>query len=242
MNVYSEPRGQLEVDVLHEIGQRIAAADPLHNVLKLVVDVVSAAVRCDSCFVYVIEANELILRASQNPHKEVIDRLKIRMGQGITGWVAENRKPVAIARNAFNDPRFQSFQELPEDRYEAFLSVPILCRDQLAGVINAQHREAYAYSQREVRLISTIGFLVGPEIESVRVEAQTARLFELAESLQMVEAAKEVLQRNLQIDSDGAGQLLQRESQRRRKSVRDIAESLLLAEEINGSRMRSACS
>jgi signal transduction protein with GAF and PtsI domain len=90
----------LDVDFLHEIGSRMAAADPLHEVLARVVDVASALVKCDSCFVYVLEDDELVLRASKNPHQEVIDRLKLHVGQGITGWVAEHRQAVAISQNA----------------------------------------------------------------------------------------------------------------------------------------------
>src|ERR1039457_1302498 len=165
MNVYPAPEPHQDIDVLHEIGERIAASDPLSTVLKLVVEFVSTVVKCDSCFLYVLEGNDLILRASQNPHAEVLNRLTLRVGQGITGWVAENKKPVAIGSRASFDPRCQSFHELTEDRFEAFLSVPILCRDKLVGVINLQHRDSHDYTQREIRLVSTIGFLVGPEIE-----------------------------------------------------------------------------
>jgi uroporphyrinogen-III synthase len=105
-----------------------------------------------------------------------VDRLTIRFGQGITGWVAEHKKPVAIARKAYQDPRFQSFNELPEDQYEAFLSVPVMCRGKLVGVVNVQHRKPHAHSRRDVQLISTIGFLVGAEIELARMEEQIWKL------------------------------------------------------------------
>jgi len=229
-------RRDIGIEALHEIGERIAAADPLHTVLKLVVEFVSSVVKCDSCFVYVIEENELILRASQNPHAEIVDRLKIRMGQGITGWVAEHKKPVAIASQAALDRRFQSFHELPEDRFEAFLSVPILCRDKLVGVINVQHREPHAHSQREIQLISTIGFLVGPEIELVRLEAESSRSSELSEALEMVERAKVVLRRELRLSAEDAAAMLQRESRQRRKSMKEVSEAILLADEILGAR------
>jgi uroporphyrinogen-III synthase len=236
-SVHDEHR---DIDALHQIGQRIAAADPLHAVLKLVVEIVSSVVRCDSCFVYVLEGNELILRASQNPHADVVNRLKLRMGQGITGWVAEHKKPVAIASSASLDPRFQSFHELPEDRYEAFLSVPILCRDRLVGVVNVQHRESHAHSRREIHLISTIGFLVGPEIESVRLETESSKSFELPEARQLVETAKEILRRNLQMDEEEAQLALQRESRERRKSMKEIAEAILIADEIAKGKDRSS--
>ena len=229
-------RRDIGIEALHEIGERIAAADPLHTVLKLVVEFVSSVVKCDSCFVYVIEENELILRASQNPHAEIVDRLKIRMGQGITGWVAEHKRPVAIASQAALDRRFQSFHELPEDRFEAFLSVPILCRDKLVGVINVQHREPHAHSQREIQLISTIGFLVGPEIELVRLEAESSRSSELSEALEMVERAKVVLRRELRLSAEDAAAMLQRESRQRRKSMKEVSEAILLADEILGAR------
>ncbi len=229
-------RPDVGIAALHEIGERIAAADPLHTVLKLVVEFVSSVVKCDSCFVYVVEGNELILRASQNPHSEVVDRLKLRMGQGITGWVAEHKKPVAISREAALDRRFQSFHELPEDRFEAFLSVPILCRDKLVGVINVQHREPHAHGQREIQLISTIGFLVGPEIELVRLEAESLRSSELSEALEMVERAKAVLRRVLGVSDEAAAAMLQRESRERRKSMKEVSEAILVADEILGAR------
>ncbi len=240
MNPQIGPGEHRDIEVLHEIGERIAAADPLSTVLELVVEFVSAVVKCDSCFIYVLEGAELILRASQNPHDEVVDRLKIRMGQGITGWVAEHRRPVAIGENASLDPRFQRFHELPEDRYEAFLSVPILCRDKLVGVINVQHREPHEHSRREVHLISTIGFLVGPEIELARIEAQSMKSSELAEARRMVEAAQKILAGMLKIDEEDAYRLLQKESRERHRSMKDVAEAVLLVDAITRARHDAA--
>lgn len=127
MNLELDFSRGVDIDALHEVGEHIAAADPLHTVLKLVVDFASAVVKSDSCFVYVIDGNDLVLRASRKPHTEVVGRLKLRIGQGITGWVAEHKKPAAISSGASQDPRFQSVQGLPADSFEAFLSVPIAC-------------------------------------------------------------------------------------------------------------------
>ena len=105
------------VDLLHDIGVQLAKADGFHEVLSRVVDFASALVKCDSFLFYVLEAEDLVLLASKNPHPEVVDRLKLRLGQGITGWVAEHQEPVAVAEKAALDPRFQFFHELPEDSY-----------------------------------------------------------------------------------------------------------------------------
>jgi uroporphyrinogen-III synthase len=224
----------LHVDMLHEIGRRMAASDPLHNVLDRVVEFCASVVPCDSCFIYVLENQDLVLRASQNPHPGVIDRLKLAVGQGITGWVAEHREPVAVAESAFRDPRFQSFGELPEDRFEAFLSVPVLCRGQVVGVINLQHRLPHRHTPEEIKFVSTIGFLVGAEIERARLEGEVSELTGRLESRKIVERAKGILQLTLGVSEEAAYHALQRQSRQRRMPMKDVAAAIILAEEIRG--------
>jgi uroporphyrinogen-III synthase len=228
-----------DIDLLHEIGSRLAAADPLHDVLSRVVDVVSTLVHCDSCFVYVLEDEDLVLRASKTPHPDVVDRLTLRLGQGITGWVAEHRRPVAVGRHAFEDPRFKTFNELPEDRYEAFLSVPVLSRGKLVGVINLQHRQPHTHTQQEIQLISTIGFLVGAEIETARLETENTELFERLETRKLLDRAKGILQRDLGLTEEDAYLTIQRQSRQRRKSKKEIAEAIILADELRRGRAGS---
>ena len=221
-----------DIDLLHEIGSRIAAADPLHAVLSRVVDFVSTLVQCDSCFVYVLEDDDLVLRASKTPHPDVVDRLKLRVGQGITGWVAEHRTPVAVGSHAFDDPRFKTFNELPEDRYEAFLSVPVLSRGKLVGVINLQHRQPHSHSTREIQLISTIGFLVGAEIETARLEIENSQLSERLETRKVLDRAKGILQRDMGFTEEEAYLTIQRQSRQRRKTKKEIAEAIILTDEL----------
>lgn len=235
MNLESGSGEPRDIEFLHELGERIASADPLHKVLLRILDFIASVMKCDSCFVYVLEANELILRASKNPHAEVVDRLRLRMGQGITGWVAENKKPVMISCNAAQDARFQAFNELPEDRFEAFLSVPVLCRDRIVGVINVQHREPHTHSLREIQLISTIGFLVGPEIDTVRRDDESSKMSELTGARKIVQDATRVLQRDLGISEKEAFLTLQKQSRERRKSMREIADAILLSDEIKST-------
>jgi uroporphyrinogen-III synthase len=225
-----------DIDLLHEIGSRIAAADPLHAVLALVVDFVSSVVRCDSCFIYVLEGDELVLRASKTPHPDVVDRLKLRIGQGITGWVAEHRQPVAVSRHAFEDPRFQTFNELPEDRYEAFMSVPVISRGRLVGVINLQHRAPHEHTRREIQAVAMTGFLVGAEIELARLETENTELSERLETRKILDRAKGILQRELRVSEEEAHLTIQRQSRQRRKTKKEIAEAIILGEELRRNR------
>jgi uroporphyrinogen-III synthase len=223
------------VDALHEIGLRLGTADGFHEVLRRVVEFASALVKCDSCLVYVLEGDQLVLRASKNPHPEAVDRLKLRVGQGITGWVAENAEPVAVAEKAGQDPRFQFFQELPEDSFEAFLSVPLMCRGRVVGVINLQHRQPHVHRPREIRMISTIGFLVGAEIEMARLEEANSTLILQLETRKVVERAKGILQRDLGLSEEQAYLTLQRQSRQKRKPMKEIAEAIVLSDDVKGS-------
>ncbi len=223
------------VDVLHHSVTQIAAADGFHQALDRVLDFAVDLVKCDSCFIYVLAGEDLILRASKNPHQELLDRLKLRIGQGITGWVAEHREPVAVAREASKDPRFQRFNELPEDRYEAFLSVPLFSRARLVGVMNLQHREAHIYSPRDIRLLSTIGSLAGAEIELARLETENSDLSQQLETRKLVERAKGILQRDLGLTEEQAYLSIQRQSRQKRRSMKEIAEAIVLSEEVRSS-------
>lgn len=218
-----------DVVFLHGIARRMAAEVPFDDVLNEVVDFATSVVKCDSCFVYLVEEDELVLRASKNSHPEAVGKLKLKLGQGITGWVAKHRQPVVVAQNAALDPRFRFFNELPEDRFEAFLSVPLLSRGKVVGVINLQNIAAHDYTEREISLVSTVGFLVGAEIEMARLEKEKSQLADRLEVRKLVERAKGILQHDLKISEQEAYLMLQRQSQHRRMPMKDIAEAVTLS-------------
>lgn len=224
--------GLSSIDFLHEISSRLAGADPFHVVLSSIVDFVTTVIPCDSCFIYVLEQEKLVLRSSKNPHADLVDHMGVQVGQGITGWVAEHREPVAIASGAWNDPRFMIFRNLPEDHFEAILCTPILCASKVVGVINLQHRLSYHHTPNEVRLLSMLGFLVGAEVERSRLETENAQLAGRLETRKVLDRAKGILQRDMGISEDQAYRTMQRESRQRRKSMREIADAILLGDDL----------
>jgi len=133
--------------------------------------------KADACLLYLLSDNrdELILRASKNPHPKLIGRITIGMGEGITGWVAQERTRVVIPNSASDDPRFKFFHNLPEDRYQAFVSVPITTKQEVVGVINVQHKRSRRYRPDELALLSTIATQVGGAIENARLYDQMTR-------------------------------------------------------------------
>ena len=166
----------------------------------------------------------------------MLDRLAIHLGQGITGWVAEHREPVVLERNAPRDPRFRPFAELAEDTYESFLSIPVISRARLVGVINVQHKDPYPFSHREIKAIAAIGHLVGAAIEMAHLEDEVNELSGKLESRKLIERAKGILQSELDISEEQAYGMLQKEARDRRISMKDVAEAVLLSSDLRRAR------
>jgi signal transduction protein with GAF and PtsI domain len=177
-----------EVDVLHRISESISNTLDLEAVLTHIVEVVVEVTKADACLLYLLSdaQDELILRASKNPHPKLIGRITIELGEGITGWVARERTRVVIPSSASDDPRFKFFHNLPEDRYQAFVSVPIMAKKQVVGVINVQHKRPRRYRLDELALLSTIANQVAGAIENARLYDQMKRKALQLETLSQV--------------------------------------------------------
>lgn len=177
-----------EVDVLHRISESISGTLDLEAVLTHIVEVVVEVTKAEACLLYLLSetGEELILRASKNPHPMLIGRITIGLGEGITGWVAKEQTRVVIASNASDDPRFKFFHNLPEDRYQAFVSVPIMAKKEVVGVINVQHKRSRRYGPDELALLSTIANQVGGAIENARLYDQMKRKAMQLETLSQV--------------------------------------------------------
>ena len=133
----------------------------LHEVLQGIVSLIVEFMECDSCLVYLLDGSELVLCASNTPHPSTIGKIRLKLDEGLTGWVARERRLLAIPREAYRDPRFKYFGDLPEDTYEAFLSVPVIARNRVVGVINVQHRMVHQHTGGEMEVLTTVGEQVG---------------------------------------------------------------------------------
>ncbi len=219
--------------LLHRIATRISSAAPLDEILSEVTEFACGWGRCESCGVYVAEGENLISRAAQNQHAEAVQRVKIQTVLDATGWTAGNTALVAAAQNAWTDPRVKVFFNNPlQDRVERFLAIPMVSGGRLVGSINLIDRAGQGPDDAAVALIATLGILAGAEIERVRLAAENTQLAERLEARKIVERAKGILQRNLQMSEEDAYLTLQRESRQRRKSMKEVAEAIVLSEDL----------
>ena len=152
-------RTEQQLRLLQKISRFLVREMKLQDALDSVVSLVVEFMECDSCLLYLLDNRELVLRASNPP--SAVGNVKLTMNEGLTGWVAREKRLLAISREAFRDSRFKYFSDLPEDTYEAFLSAPVLSRRGVEGVINVQHRDPHAHTGIEMELLSSVGEQLG---------------------------------------------------------------------------------
>ena len=203
--VASEVKSQVEL--LHQISNIVSSNASLEKVLQELISLAVEVTGCDACLVYLVDhsSNEIVLRASQLPHTAEIGHIRMKMGEGITGWVAQHKSVVALSSNASADSRFKTFQALPEDTYESFLSVPLINNGELIGVINIHHKPKYTHSADEIALISFIGEQMGGAIAKSNFEQRSesaARRMEALAGLARTMAEDNYLDRILQTISE----------------------------------------
>lgn len=219
-----------ELQLLYRVVQTVHSME-ITEVLREIVSIATEVTHADSCLVYVLEqkSGDLVLRASKNPHPNLVHKIKMKLGEGITGWVAKERQAVAISSGASTDTRFKYFRALPEDRFEAFLSIPILNWHRVIGVINVQHKNQHAHTKMEIKLLTAIGKLVGGAVDNACLIEETLELTEALEIRKIIEKAKGILMKGKKYSEEEAYKTLQKKSMRTRKSLKEISEALILA-------------
>jgi len=200
----------------------------LDQFLDKIIKLINKIIDVDSCFIYLYQNKKLTLFASKKPHQNLLGKITLKEGEGITGWVAEHKKTVAIKEKAYLDPRFKFFKELPEDRYEAFLSVPIIDKQGLVGVINLQNKKPKVFSKKEKQMVEIFASVIASGLRKVILQEKLGFLEEKLEERKIVEKAKGILMKKENLTEEEAYQKMQKEAMKKRKRLKEIAEAVIL--------------
>lgn len=224
-------RKNRELEILSAIVDSIAYNLDLDAVLGQIIEIVYKETLADSIFLYVYDEPlaQVVLRASKNPHHALLGKVSLNLGEGITGWVAEHKKIVEITRNASDDKRFKFFHDIPEDRFEAFLSLPITFQSKLIGVINVQYKKPKKHLKEQIRLLSTIAKQVGGALENARLVGESRALKDALEVRKLIDQAKGILIKRDGLTEPEAYAFLQKLSMRHRKTMKEIAEAVIIS-------------
>src|SRR6266511_1903188 len=183
--------------------------------LRIVIDRTTDAMRAEVSSLYLLERREGILRlvATNGLNPRAVGRATLRLGEGITGWVANARVPLTV-RDVHHEPRWKFVPTVDVDRFTSMLSVPLVSRDEVIGVMNVQTVQPRDFDRAEIDFLQTIANQVAGIIDKGRLQREAER------KLREVSALFEV--------------------QRRRQHVRDLEERRDLAQLALGLALQAA--
>ena len=179
-----------EAEALRRVGEAMGQLFDLEEMLKAVAGVAVHVTGTDSSQVYLFnDAHDtLVLRAVGYGGEDwggIVGKIRMKVGEGLTGWVAQHKQAVALGHDALLDKRFKLVPELQEDKYQSILSVPLVYRSDVIGVINVRTIKPHEYTQTQVRLLQSIAAQIAGAIENSRqyrkLERRASQLSTLSE-------------------------------------------------------------
>ncbi|MBI5304372.1 MAG: GAF domain-containing protein [Chloroflexi bacterium] len=229
----NEKRLRAQLAVLREITRAISAVYSLDQILGLITRKTARVMDVDSCSIYLLDDDGkfLVLKATTGLATEAVGHARLKFGEGLTGHAAKIGKPVA-ASHASRDPHFKYLPETKEQAFQSLLAVPLISRGKIIGVLNVQTREGREYTPDDIELISIIADVAAGELEKAVLYDEVGGLKEALETRKLVERAKGILMKRHTIEEPDAFARIQLQARNARKSMREIAEAIILAEQV----------
>ncbi len=219
-------------EILYQVIDAISSLG-INELLAKIDSLVAGITNADSTGIYTLDekTQSVVLRASKLDF-DIVGKLKMKIGEGITGWVAKSGKTVVIEKNASKDPRFERVSNLPDDLYQSFLSVPIKDGEVIIGVINVKHKKPHQYPEDQVKLLEMVGKLIGRAIEHAELLDKTKSLEEAVATQKAVNRAKGILMARMKISENDAYHLIRKQATKERVHMKQVAEAILMSSQI----------
>ena len=193
--------------------EAISAGPELELLAAKVAPLVVAATASDVCFVHVLDDSDraLTLVGATPPFDLEVGRIRLQLGEGVAGWAASHQQPVVIVDHKDADPRYRYFPELRGEDYTSMASVPMASSPGgLVGVLNVHTRARREFTDRDVRLLTSVGSLIAGGVHQARLHRRLAARERAHERFtEQAIAAQEAERRRLAADiHDGITQRL----------------------------------
>src|SRR3989475_2278646 len=208
---------------LHEVAQLASSARDWDEMLRIVIGRTTDAMGAEVSSLYLLERSDGTLRlvATNGLNRGGIGRATLRVGEGIVGWVANARVPLAT-RDVRSEPRWKWVPEVDEKRFTSMLSVPVVARDEVIGVMNVQTVQPRGFGREEIDFLQTIANQVAGIIEKGRLQRESDRklrevsaLFEvsnvLTSTLDLDEVLSLIVDRLVRVYPGASGAIILRE-------------------------------
>ena len=214
------------VNALYEIADHVSRGDTADETLASAVKVATALVNCDECCTYVRQGVELVPWVWKYVKNGSLDRESAPVGDGFAAVLAARRSPVAVYDDSSHARSFRDFEDWSTDPGERFICVPFLSRSRLLGAMTLHHWNPRSYSRLELKFLCTIGYLVGADLGIASLEKENSDLLLELETRKLVERSKGILQRDLGMNEQEAYAALQRQSEQKRRPMKEIAQAV----------------
>jgi signal transduction protein with GAF and PtsI domain len=216
---------------LTEISQAISSDRYLDDILKLIVTVTANVMDSKICSLWLLDEKEkfLRIRATQAIGEEYLKERSLKLGEGVVGYVAEHNKPLAIP-NVLKEPRYKEKELAKKEGLVSMLSVPLAVKDKVIGVINIYTSYLHEFTETERAVLTAVGNQAAICIENTELMVKTKVIQEELETRKLVERAKGILMKHHGLTEDEAFRRIRKASMDSRKTMREIAEAILLTE------------
>ncbi len=189
-----------ELSFLVRLAQAAASTQKPDELLELIIREATSAMGTDVCSLYLLtpRGRELLLTATNGLNETMVGRVVMKVGEGITGWVAETRRP-AVVPDVGQEPHWKWVPGLDEDRFHSMLSVPIESGPRLVGVLNVQTIELRDFDAGDIDFLRAIAAQVAGILE--RSELQRRMEVQLHE----IQLSHDIHERFTRLSLEGAG-------------------------------------
>jgi two-component system, NarL family, sensor kinase len=230
-----------ELALLRELIQAASKGPGVEPLAAAAARMITAATASDVCFVHVLDDTDrsLTLAGATPPFDAEVGKIRLPLGQGISGWVASHREPVVITQDKESDPRYMPFQSLRGSDFTSMVSVPMETDPGgLVGVLNVHTVERRAFTARDVELLLVIGRLIAGALHQARLHRQLVARERAHENfVEQVIEAQEIERRRLAGDiHDGISQRLVTLSYRLDAASRAVGDPAMVAEQLDKAR------
>jgi len=224
------------IKALTDISSAITSEQYLEDILKLIVMVTARVTGVEICSLWLIDESErpvrIRLKATQAIEPEYVRDRALTMEEGVVGFVITHNQPL-IVKDVLKEPRFKEKEMAKKLGLVSMVSVPLQVKNEkVIGVLNCFTSEPHEFSETEVNLIRAVANQAAVAILNTELMVQTKVIQEELETRKLVERAKEILMRKRNMKGDEAHRWIQKRSMDSRKSIRNIAEAVLLSDEI----------
>ena len=233
-----EPRTYDEyIKALTDISRAITSDLFLEDLLKLIVMVTAKVTGVEICSLWLIDENEnpplIRLKATQAIDPEYMQDRSLNLDEGVVGYVATHRRPLII-ENVLKNRIFKEKEMARRLGLASMVGVPLQSKDEkVIGVLNCFTAQSHKFSETEVNLLTAVANQAAVAILNTELMVKTRVIQEELETRKMVARAKEVLMQRRNIKGDEAHRWIQKRSMDSRKSIRQVAEAILLSEELD---------